>query len=374
MLNRRTFLASLAAATPTAPLARAQAGRAKPKRKIRVGALNVARTFWGVWAEILSPRGRFGTPLLNMEITYCWDIDPKGATEFAEKYDCQAVSQYDGMLGKVDAIIFAGLYEVRWQHLLARPYLEAGVPTYLSRPFSYRLRDLDDTLNLAAKHSTPLIASSVHEHYYEASYLKGRLKNLGPIRSVYGVCNSDEYPGHFHVQWFILRALGYDVEKVSLFTDNEWQASYLQETMLFKGQNDQPPFLASLHAGTNTPYLGAEGYGIPPLYVEVIGDQGRESIHVDRSPNSGENLYYYFAGQLVDMQRTFEGHNFQPFDFILKKTQIFLAGYYSHLEKGGSLIPVGSLPMDWSPPHYKPDWIENSIDKKWAELASRIAR
>ena len=332
-----------------------QGAPARPQRKIRVGALNVgAMTFWPIWAEILSPKGKFGGNLLNMEITHCWDINPKLAAEFAGKYDCVAVSKYDGMIGKVDAIVFGGLYEVPWQHLLAKPYIEARVPTYLSRPFSYRLRDIDFILNLAAKHSTPLIATSVQEHYSQALYLKERLKNVGTIKAVHGIGWSEEYAGHFHVQWFILRVLGYDVDKVSLFTDNEWQATYLQETMLFKGGEGQPPYLASLQAITENHHV----------YLNVIGDKGTESTSMDRSPDERETLYFYFAPQLLDMQRTFEGANYQPFEVIRKKTQIFLAGYYSHLEKGGSLVSVDSVPMDWAARPFKPGLIDESMFRR----------
>jgi len=178
---------------------------------------------------------------------------------------------------------------------------------------------------------------------------------VGTIKAVHGSGWSDEYAGHFHVQWFILRVLGYDVDKVSLFTDNDWHASFLQETMLFKGGNGQPPYLASMHA------IAASHY----VYLNVIGDKGTESTSVDHASGAYERdtLYSYFAPQLADMQRTFEGANYQPFDLIRKKTQIFLAGYYSHLEKGGSLVSVDSVPMDWSARPFKPGLIDESMFK-----------
>ncbi len=351
MTGRRSLLSSLAAAG----LAAQTAGTAEPsagRRKIRVGAMGVGEySFWGIWADILSSKGKLGGGMLNMEVTHCWDVNPKLSAEFAAKWNCQAVSKYDGMTGKVDAIAFGGIYEAPWQHLLARPYVEARIPTYLSRPFSYRLRDIDFTLNLAAKHGTPLMATSVQEHYYQASYLKERLRNVGVIKAVHGVGWSDEYPGHFHIQWFILRALGYDVDKISLVTDDDRKARYLQETMLFSGWEGQPPFLASLHGVVGNHYL----------YLNVMGDKGSESIVMDRSPDPRETLYFYFAPQLFDMQRTFEGQSYQPLDVIRKKTQTFLAGYYSHQERGGSLVPVSGVPVDWQARPLRPDWMDASM-------------
>jgi predicted dehydrogenase len=321
-------------------------------KKIRLGALNVGEySFWPIWAEALIPQGTLGTSLLNMEITHCWDVNPQLAAEFAAKYNCQPVDQYDAMLGQVDAIAFGGFYEIPWQHLLARPYVEAGVPTYLSRPFAYRLCDLDQILDLAAKHNTPLMATSVFEHFPHANILKNRLADLGVIKSVYGNCCSNEYPAHFHIQFFLLKALGYEPDQVSLLTDDERQCTYLQDTILFKGTDDQPPFLATLHTSSDTPHL----------HLYVVGDKGDESIEVSRSTDPKETLYHFFAPQLLDMQRAFQGEPYQSFDLIRKKTQMFLAGYYSHLEKGGSFVALDSVPLDWSPRHYKPGWIDESM-------------
>ena len=322
------------------------------KRKIRVGALGVGEyNFWPIWADVLAQDGPFTNGLLNMQVTHCWDVKPQLARQFADKYGCVSVDKYDGMIGQVDAIALGGFYEIPWQHRLAEPYLKTGVPAFLNRPFAYSLRGIDHILELAAKHNTPLMATSVQEHYYQASLLKERLANVGVIKSVHGIGNSTEYAGHFHVQWFILRALGYDVEQVALHTDDDRQLTYLQQTMLFKGGDGQPPYLASLHAADD----------IGHLYLKVIGDKGSETVTVDRSPNRIETLYHYFAPQLVDMQRTFEGHPCQPFDVIRKKTQIFLAGYYSHLEKNGALVMVDSVPTDWSPPPFIPDYVDESI-------------
>ena len=151
----------------------------------------------------------------------------------------------------------------------------------------------------------------------------------------------------------MLRALGYDVDKISLLTDDERKASYLQETMLFRGGESQPPYLATLHAVNSRPYLN----------LRVTGEHGVESASFDRSPAPQEELYFYFAPQLVDMQRTFQGQSFQSLDIIRKKTQTFLAGYYSHLEHAGALIPVDSVPLDWAPRYYKPGWIDESMFK-----------
>ncbi len=97
----------------------------------------------------------------------------------------EPVARYDGMIGKVDAVAFGGYYEVPWQHRLARPYIEAKIPTFLDRPFAFCLRDLDGLLDLIAKNGTPVMATDVYEHLYDA-HAKAKLGRLGEISGVTG--------------------------------------------------------------------------------------------------------------------------------------------------------------------------------------------
>ncbi len=65
------------------------------------------------------------------------------------------------------------------------------------------------------------------------------------------------------------------------------------------------------------------------------------------------------------MQRTFETKkNLQPLDEVRKKTEVFLTAYYSHLERGGAPVSVGSVPPVWAPPHPKPGWIDEGMFKR----------
>ena len=144
--TRRSFLSKSAVAGASSLLvnSKAEAASQKNNRKFKVGAFCVGEySFWPIWAELLDPNGRLGTNILNMEVTHVWDVNPKTAQEFADKWGCKVVKEYDGMIGKVDGVVNGGFYEIPWQHKIFRPYLKAGVPTYLSRPWSYRLIDMD---------------------------------------------------------------------------------------------------------------------------------------------------------------------------------------------------------------------------------------
>jgi hypothetical protein len=153
----------------------------------------------------------------------------------------------------------------------------------------------------------------------------------------------------------LLRIFGYDVEKVSVITDKDIGNSYLQETFVYKGWEGQKPFICSLQSVMNQDSFS----------IDIIGRDGRLSATMVRSPYWKDSLLVRYAPQVVDMQRTFESRqNWQPLDEVRKKTEIFLTGYFSHLERGGAPVKVGEVSPDWQAPPPKPDWIDQAMFKK----------
>jgi len=49
------------------------------------------------------------------------------------------------------------------------------------------------------------------------------------------------------------------------------------------------------------------------------------------------------------------------YDYILRKTKIFLTGFKSHVDHNGAMVKVDDLPDDWEAPHPWPDWIDERI-------------
>lgn len=353
--SRRSFLGKAAVAAGTAAavsgMGKTAEAQTASSRKIKVGAFGVGEyTFWGLWADFLSDKGSAGTALLNMEITHVWDVDPKKAQEFVAKWGGVVVKRYDEMVGKVDGVACGGLYEVPWQHRLFRPYLEAGIPVYLSRPWSNRLKDLDEMLDLSAKHNAALMATAAYEHYSDAESLKGRLKGIGTIKAATATCTGNDFP-HFHIQYMMPRILGYNVEKVSLISDDLMKGKYLHDTYIYSGTEQQQSFVCGMYSAPG-PYV---------YNITIVGTEGTETASMPG--NTG--YFYRFAPQLIDMQKTFATKkHWQPLDEVRKKFEIFLAAHYSHQMKGGAPVPVGSVPADWAPTVLRPDYMNEAMFRR----------
>jgi len=363
--TRRDFITAstaTAAAVAAGLSSDSASAQTKSSRKLRIGAFCVGDgSFWPYsWGDILTTTGKpfnvstLGTRALNMEVAYVWDINQKEAEKFAVQIGAKAVSRYDEMVGLVDGVAFGGFYEIPWQYRLARPYIEVGIPTYLGRPFAYSLRDIDTLLDLAGKHNTPIMATDIYEHLYGVHTLRGKIKNVGKIESVSGTCLTNDYPMRFHTLYMAAKIFGFDIQKVSLFTDDPNNSKYCVVTLLFKGSGDQPPFPCSMSMS-----LTGDLYSFT-----VSGTTGIETERLPQFPFRYDDLLVHHMPKLLDMQRTFEGKNYEPLDIIRKKTELFLTGFYSASERGGAPVDVGKVPVDWHVRPARPDWVNESVFKK----------
>lgn len=359
-VSRRDFIGGAALAGGVLAANRAAAANPPGRgKRIKVGAIGVGEfSFWNYsWGDLLAPaggkpayKGTLGTNIFNMDVTHVWDVDPAKAKAFADIMGAEPVARYDGMVGKVDAVAFGGYYEVPWQHRLARPYIEARIPTFLDRPFAFCLRDLDGLLDLIAKNGTPVMATDVYEHLYDVTTLKGKLGRLGEITAVHGTCYGSEYSALYHIKFMLPKIFGYNVERVSVLTDDPYKSSYVLGAWLFRGGEKQRPFIASSVLNQGDLYS-----------ITVAGTNGIETARMPWIEPWDRNLIGEHVSWLVDMQRTFEGNMYEPLDIIRKKTRIFLAGLYSASERNGAWVNVGEVPVDWRARPPMPGWIDEKM-------------
>ena len=335
----------------------------------------------GIWGPTLNPVNAKTWPVgrtSRMLITHCWDHDQEAARTFATKFRCETVRHYHDMVDKVDAMIFGGFYEVPWWPQLTRPYLEAGIPCHINRPFAYSMKDARAIVECARAHNTPISVTDEREYIKEAIVARSFVRELLEAgKTIIGANSSNdagyEYPAHgVHGLYFMLAVLGLDVERVSLQADGWW--------------NEVTPAVESpMTWGTLTlQYRGIELENAPrqdePFLAVQQQLQGQHSNATMRLYYSGgwrdidnhwtfgermDRLYYLFFPTLLALQRMVETGEMQQwsYDYILKKTRIFLAGFKSHLEHDGALYPVDDLPDEWTAPTPMADWIDTAIFK-----------
>ncbi len=324
--SRRRFLqhAPLLAASP-APLAPAPAG------PLRVGCLNVhAYSHLSLWAPLFS--------LTGMRITHCWDIEPDQAEAFAKTCGAAAVRNFDDMAGKVDAVISGGYYNCPWNHLLHQPYLEAGLPNLINRPFANSLSKAKRILDLARRHHAPILVPSAHEH--NEAIARARAWTPGKKILCYTATNSfDDYATHgVHGVYLVCRAVaeaGHPVVSVA------YQA---------KNWHSPPGVLTFEHdsfRGTLHQVAGSWG----TIQIHTPEEYGGRPFLIQPGTGYPYNKTEVWAPTLWAFEHLArQGEMPQSYDQILHKTQVFLAGFRSILTNDGRPVRLDQVPEDWECP------------------------
>ncbi len=124
------------------------------------------------------------------------------------------------MLGKVDAV-FVDHRHPKYHLPAVWPFVEAGVPAFVDKPFCYRASEGKRFLQMARRRGTPVTSYSVLPFYDSFGRFTKKLAGLGTIVSAssFGPCDlRSKWGGVFfygiHQVDAMLHAFGYDVKSV----------------------------------------------------------------------------------------------------------------------------------------------------------------
>lgn len=343
---------------------------------IRVGVVALgdnSHMNYSIWAPMINPTepDHWGVGrTTRMLITHCWDSRPEFSERFAKQYKCTAVKNYYDMVGKVDGMIFAGFNECKWWPQLTKPYLEAGIPCFINRPFAYSMKDARAIVDTARKYNTPILCTDEREYIQQAIVARSKVEELlkqgRTILGAHSTNASGEWSQHgVHGLYFLLAVLGLDVETVGYQADGWWKEktptatveTYGQLTLQYRGVSIEGV------GATKKPFLVSQFECWPraDITLRLYHDMGWWDIaHEHTQGDGGFNRHFYlFFPTILACQRMFETRKMQwSYEYILQKTKIFLAAFKSHLEHKGAMIRVDDLPDDWEAPSPYADWIK----------------
>ncbi len=366
---RRSFLKTAALASTalaaTGSASAQETGKRKFKRRspssaelLEVGVLTATGGHIdAIWGPLINPAdGK--TRLTGMVMTQAWDIDAAALDRFSKKFDVKKAASFDAMVGKVDGIIVSDYQSLFWHPQLVRPYLEAGMPVYINRPFAASVRAMRDMIDLAKKSGAPLMTSSSLEYVQAVDSIRQAIPELGEITGYMADNAQSDYLTHgTHGIWFVHACVGGGVKSVS-YQAEDWTRPNGAMTFEYFGRN----------GGKNFWGLLMQAYRSGSAWIRVSGkgttkrrDGYSNDVHIERQmdwPREGR-------GDVVDsaiwlpmlhvVQRMFEtGVMPESFESIEEKTRMFLGGFYSHLEKKGAPVLLADIPPDWECPRDRP--------------------
>lgn len=189
------------------------------EKSFKIGIIGAENSHTAVFGKLFNIDRIFP----GMEVKYVWGETEEFAKTAMEKGSIpEMVKNPNEMLGKIDALIVDhrnGKFHLE----PAIPFIEAGIPTFIDKPFCYRAEEGKKFLELARKHGTPVTSFSGIAHSYETFDIKEQLKNAKGINQVirYGPVDLEsKYGGIFfygaHIVQPLLYLFGDNVQKVQV--------------------------------------------------------------------------------------------------------------------------------------------------------------
>lgn len=181
------------------------------------------------------------------EVKYVWGETDTFAKNAMEKGGIpNQVKDPLEMMGKIDALIVDHRHP-KYHLAAATPFVKAGIPTFIDKPFCYRAAEGKEFLEMAKKVGTPVTSYSSIAQSDATFYLIKQVKNLGDIVQVVrtGTVDLDsEYGGVFfygvHVVQPLMYIFGEDIERVKITRNGKLGNASLQfssglfATLIFK--------------------------------------------------------------------------------------------------------------------------------------------
>ncbi|MBQ8685601.1 MAG: Gfo/Idh/MocA family oxidoreductase [Clostridia bacterium] len=161
----------------------------------------------------------------DIKVVAVGGIDPEANKALYEKYKLEMIAEKpEDMLGKVDAVMVTardGIYHAPY----ARPFLEAGLPMFIDKPFTVDEKEAVEFAQEAKRRGVPLVGGSGLRDIDDVLALKkevlekGDLVRGGTVNAPLDI--NSVYSGWFfyasHLTEISLKIFGYDPKAVTAF-------------------------------------------------------------------------------------------------------------------------------------------------------------
>ncbi len=193
-------------------------------KPIRIGIIGAENSHTRGFGKLFNIDKKFP----GVEVVYVWGETEEFARDAMERGSIpNMVKDPLEMLGKIDALIVDhrhGKYHLE----AATPFVKAGIPTFIDKPFCYRVSEGKEFLAMARELGTPVTSYSTIAQTDETFDIKEQLESMGEISQVvrYGPCELDsQYGGIFyygvHTVQPLMYMFGENIKKVRITTNGK---------------------------------------------------------------------------------------------------------------------------------------------------------
>lgn len=293
-----------------------------------------------VWSEKMNPTGA-NIRTTGMVMSHVWSIRRTWSEHLAEKH--QGVSLVDDprdMIGKIDGFILDDVTAISHYPTMVRPFLEAGIPTLVNRPFATSMAKGREMVETADACNAALLTFSTWEFSESVADLRAKAAEMPRIIGYVGHNSMSDYYTHgVHGVWYAHGALRDEIAKGrgritgASYHTRDWRVP--GGLVVFEHENgDDAPYYGALHEPS-----GADGQA----YLRIFGDwSGDAEGKIPGRP--GYFMYNTWNAAQLALQEMFEtGVSPQSGQHLLEKLEMFLLPFYSALEIDGNMARPGDL-------------------------------
>ena len=188
-------------------------------KPIRIGIIGAENSHTRGYGKLFNIDKKFP----GVEVVYVWGETEEFARDAMERGGIpNMVKDPVEMLGKIDALIVDhrhGKYHLE----AATPFVKEGIPTFIDKPFCYRVAEGKKFLAMARELGTPVTSYSSIAQTDATFDIKKQLESMGEISQVvrYGPCELDsKYGGIFYYGVHTIQPLMYmfgeDIKRVRI--------------------------------------------------------------------------------------------------------------------------------------------------------------
>jgi predicted dehydrogenase len=181
MNTRRKFLKTTGTAVAMMSIApgiiQKAATPVQPQKRIRIGIIGAENSHTVGYGTLFNINKKFP----GAEVLYVWGETDEFAKIASEKGQIpNIVKDPKEMLGKIDALIVDHRHP-KYHLEAALPFIKAKIPTFIDKPFCYRVSEGKEFLALARSLGTPVSSWSTSAHTDRVEDLRKKAEALGPI-------------------------------------------------------------------------------------------------------------------------------------------------------------------------------------------------
>ena len=168
----------------------------RPDNQIKIGIIGAENSHTKGFGKLFNIDRKF--PAVSVD--YVWgETDAFAKAAMKEGQIPNQVRDPEEMLGKIDALIVDHRHG-KYHLAAAKPFVEAGIPSFIDKPFCYRLEEGKSFLEMARDKGTPVTSYSSIAHSYDTFDQKKQVEVIPDIKQVvmYGRCDiASKYGGVF---------------------------------------------------------------------------------------------------------------------------------------------------------------------------------